>query len=155
MAYTFLLNTHSLLRWLVILSCLWALICVWRGLLAKGSWTGKDRIAGVIFTSILNVQFLLGLLLLFTGPMRAAFSSMSTTMKDPVMRFFAVEHPFMMLLAVIIAQAGFSLSKRAGADRAKFLRATICYTVSGVLILASIPWPFMKAARPLFPSFLG
>lgn len=155
MAYVFLLNTHNILRWLVILSCLWALICVWKGLFTRGEWTKKDRIAGVIFTSILNVQFLIGLLLLFTGPIRAAFSSMSATMKDPVMRFFAVEHPFMMLLAVIIAQAGFSLSKRAGTDRAKFLRATICYTISAVLIFASIPWPFMKAARPLFPSFPG
>lgn len=153
MAYHFLLNTHNLLRWLVILSCLWALFRVWSGLLARGEWTKKDRIAGVIFTSILNLQFLIGLILLFTGPMRAAFSSMSTTMKDPVMRFFAVEHPILMLLAVVIAQTGFSLSKRAGTDRAKFLRATICYTVAAVLIFASIPWPFLKAARPLLPSF--
>jgi hypothetical protein len=80
---------------------------------------------------------------------------MGTTMKDPVMRFFAVEHPFMMLLAVIVAQAGFSLSKRAGSDRAKFVRAAICYTISAVLILAAIPWPFLKAGRPLLPAFLG
>lgn len=155
MAYVFLLNTHNILRWLVLLSCLWALFRVWKGFLGKSEWTKKERIAGVIFTSILNVQFLIGLILLLTGPMRAAFSSMSATMKDPVMRFFAVEHPFMMFLAVVLAQAGFSLSKRAGTDRAKFLRATICYTISAVLIVVSIPWPFMKAARPLFPSFLG
>lgn len=155
MAYAFLLNTHNILRWLVILSCLWALFRVWRGMLSRSEWTKKDRIAGVIFTSILNLQFILGLLLLFTGPMKAAFSNMSATMKDPVMRFFAVEHPFMMVLAVIIAQVGFSLSKRAGTDRAKFVRAAIYYTIAAVLIFVSIPWPFMKAARPLLPSFLG
>jgi hypothetical protein len=155
MVYLFLKDTHNILRWLVIFTCLWALFRVWSGLLAHGAWSKKDRIAGVIFTSILNLQFIIGLLLLFTGPMRAAFSNMSGTMKDPVMRFFVVEHPFMMLLAVIIAQVGFSLSKRAGTDRAKFLRATICYTISAILIFASIPWPFMKAARPLLPSFLG
>ncbi len=155
MAYVFLLNTHNILRWLVILSSLWALYRVWSGLVSRSEWAKQDRMSGVIFTSLLNLQLVIGLLLLFTGPMKAAFSNMSATMKDPVMRFFAVEHPFMMILAVIVAQAGFSLSKRAGTDRAKFLRAAICYTVATILIFASIPWPFMKAARPLLPSFLG
>jgi len=153
--YLFLKDLHNIFRWLVLLGCLWALVRVWAGFLKHSDWTKKDRIAGLVFTSILNLQFILGLIVLFTGPIRFAYSSMGTTMKDPVMRFFAVEHPFMMLLAVIVAQAGFSLSKRAGSDRAKFVRAAICYTISAVLILAAIPWPFLKAGRPLLPAFLG
>jgi hypothetical protein len=155
MAYLFLKDLHNLFRWLVLLAGLWALIRVWAGLLKRSDWTKKDRIAGLVFTSILNLQFLLGLVVLFVGPIHTAYSNMGATMKDPIMRYFAVEHPFMMLLAALVAQAGFSLSKRAGTDRAKFLRATICYTISALLIVAAIPWPFLKAARPLLPSFLG
>ena len=58
-----------------------------------------------------------------------------------------------MLLAISIAQVGYSISKRATTDRARFLRAAIAYSLAGLLILASIPWPFMKYGRPLFPSF--
>lgn len=155
MAYIYLKDIHNLVRWLVLLTCIWALFRVWAGLLKRSDWTKKDRIAGLVFTSVLNVQFLLGLILIFVGPVRHYYANMGATMKDSTMRFFAVEHPFMMLLAVIVAQAGFSMSKRAGTDRAKFLRATICYTISAVLIFAAIPWPWMKVARPLFPSFLS
>jgi hypothetical protein len=68
---------------------------------------------------------------------------------------FAVEHLAGMLLAVVITQVGYSISKRATTDRRKFLRAAVAYSLAAVLIVASIPWPFMKYGRPLFPSFGG
>lgn len=151
MLYPILKDAHNLLRWLVILTALWALIRVWPGFFRAAIWEKKDRLAGLLFTSVLNLQFLLGLALLLIGPYRAAYGSMATTMKDPVLRFFTVEHPFMMFLAVLVAQAGFSLSKRASGDRAKFLRAAICYTIALLLILAAIPWKY----SPLIPRFFA
>jgi hypothetical protein len=38
-------------------------------------------------------------------------------MKDSVLRFYAVEHLAGMLLAVVVAQVGYSISKRAPTDR--------------------------------------
>lgn len=155
-AYLFLKNIHNLLRWLVIFSCFWALWRVWGGLAARSVWTKKDRLAGLIFTSVLNVQFLIGLVLIGISPlMRSAMLDFGATMKNSSLRFFLVEHPVMMLLAVIIAQAGFSMSKRVPDDHKKFARATIMYTISAVLILAAIPWPFLPHGRPLFPAFGG
>lgn len=156
MAYPFLKDIHSLLRWLVILSALWALFRVWGGLIGGSTWSKKDRIAGLVFTSVLNVQFIIGIILYGISPItRSAMMNFGAAMKDSTLRFFAVEHPLMMFLAVCIAQAGFSISKRAPEDRKKFLKATIMYTIAFVLILASIPWPFLKHGRPLLPSFLG
>lgn len=153
-SYLIFNNAHSLLRWLVILSCAWALLRVWSGFFSKAQWTDKDRKSGLIFTSILNVQFVVGLVLYFLSPLtRSAMENFGAAMKDGMLRFFAVEHVTGMLLAVIIAQVGYSISKRATTDRARFLRAAICYTIAGVLILVSIPWPFMKYGRPLFPTF--
>ena len=60
-----------------------------------------------------------------------------------------------MFLAAVIAQVGYSLSKRATTDRGRFLKGAIAYSISTLLILVSIPWPFMKYGRPLFPSFVG
>ena len=156
MAYLFLKDTHNLLRWLVLLTALWALFRVWGGFIGRSAWSKKDRIAGLVFTSILNVQFLIGLILYGISPLtRSAMMNFGAAMKDSTLRFYALEHPLMMFLAVVIAQAGFSMSKRAADDRGKFVKATIMYTISFVLILSSIPWPFLKHGRPLLPSFLG
>ncbi len=112
--------------------------------------------AGLIFTSLLNLQFVLGLILYGISPItRSAMMNFAAAMKDSMLRFYAVEHLAGMLIAVVIAQVGYSTSKRAGPDRGKFFRAAIAYSIAALLILASIPWPFMKYGRPLFPSFGG
>jgi uncharacterized membrane protein YdjX (TVP38/TMEM64 family) len=112
--------------------------------------------AGLFFTSLLNLQLILGLVLYGISPItRAAMTNFAAAMKDSTLRFFAVEHVAGMLLAVVIAQVGYSISKRARTDSGKFLRAAIAYSIAGVVILASIPWPFLKYGRPLFPSFGG
>lgn len=153
--YIFLKDTHSILRWLVILSGLWALFRVWAGLIKGSVWTKQDRIAGLVFTSTLNVQFLIGLALYGISPITtAAMKAFGAAMKEPGLRFFAVEHPTGMILAVVLAQVGFSISKRAETDRSKFLKATVFYTIAALLIVASIPWPGSEAhGRPLFPQF--
>ena len=154
MPYLFLKDTHSLLRWIVILACLWALLRVWSGFFGRAEWTRKDQMAGLIFTSALNLQLVLGLILYAISPItRSAMANFAAAMKDSTLRFFAVEHFSGMLLAVVIAQVGYSISKRAATDRGRFLSAAIAYSIAGVLILASVPWPFMKYGRPLFPSF--
>ena len=154
MPYLFLKDTHSLLRWIVILACLWALLRVWSGFLAHSEWTKKDQMAGLFFTSFLNLQLILGLVLYGISPItRSAMANFAAAMKDSTLRFFAVEHLSGMLLAVVIAQVGYSISKRAGTDRGRFLKAAIAYSIAAVLILASVPWPFMKYGRALFPSF--
>jgi hypothetical protein len=156
MPYLLLKDAHNLLRWIVLIACLWALLRVWSGLFARADWTRKDQMAGLIFTSLLNVQFVLGIILYAISPiMRTALTNFAAAMKDSTLRFFAVEHLAGMLLAIIIAQIGYSISKRANTDRGKFLRAAIAYSLAGLLILASIPWPFMKYGRPLFPTFGG
>jgi membrane protein DedA with SNARE-associated domain len=156
MPYIFLRDTHSLLRWIVIIACLWALVRVWSGFFGRSEWTRKDQMAGLLFTSVLNLQLILGIILYAISPItRAAMSNFAAAMKDSTLRFVAVEHVAGMLVAVVVAQLGYSLAKRAATDRAKFLRSAIAYSIAAVLILASIPWPFMKYGRPLFPSFGG
>lgn len=152
MPYLLLKDTHNILRWVVILTCLWALMRLWSGFFGKSEFTRSDRMSGLVFTTFLNLQFLLGIILYATSPLtKAAMANFGAAMKDPMLRFFAVEHPALMFLAVVIAQVGFSLSKRATTDAARFLKGAIAYSVAFILILVAIPWPFMKIARPLFP----
>jgi len=150
--YVYLLDFHNLFRWLIILAALWALFRMWSGWQSKAAWSKQDRIAGLVFSTVLNLQVLLGLGLIFTSQiMQAAMKNMSVTMKDGTLRFFLIEHPTAMLLAAILAQVGFSVSKRAPDDQTKFKKAAIFYTIAFVLILLAIPWPFLKYGRTLFP----
>ena len=56
------------------MACLWALLRVWSGFFGRAEWTRKDQMAGLIFTSLLNVQFVLGLILYAISPiMRTAW----------------------------------------------------------------------------------
>lgn len=150
MAYQILLSLHNLTRWLVLGAMLWALFVIGRDLLRKAPWTDEDKRAGIVFTGTLGLQFLLGLAVYFVGPYFAlAANDMSAVTADRVLRFFALEHPVQMLLALIIAQVGYSVSKRARSDRKKFLWAAVCYGLAALLILGSIPWPGLEYGRPL------
>ena len=152
MAYPFLKDIHNLLRWLVLLACAWALFRAWLGALKSRPWAKADKISGLAFTSVLNLQLILGIVLYAISPLtRAAMAGFAAAMKDPTLRFFAVEHPAAMLLAAAVAQIGYSLSKRAVTDRQKHLRAAISYTIATLLVVGSIPWPCFKYGRPLFP----
>lgn len=150
MLYDILLVLHNLTRWLVLGAMLWALFVIGRDLFKKAPWTDEDKRAGIVFTGALGLQLLLGLAVYFIGPYSAlAAEGMDAITADRVIRFFALEHPIQMILAVVIAQVGYSVSKRARTDRKKFLWAAVCYGLAALLILMSIPWPGLEYGRPL------
>lgn len=139
--YEFLVGLHNLLRWLVLLGAAYALIKSYRGLFSRAVWTPSDKRAGIVYTSLLNLQLVLGLLLYVVSPLvRGAVQDMGAAMANDRLRFFVVEHLTFMILAIVIAQLGYSLGKRAPTDRGKFLRSSVAYTLATVLVLAGIPW---------------
>lgn len=146
--YQALLPIHNVLRWVVIVAAAVAVAGAWHGLF-KGREFGKgDRLRGVAYVASMHTQLLLGLTLYVNSPLvRAAMDDVGAAMGVRGMRFFLVEHTFLMILAVIVVQAGSVLSKRADDDRKKHKRAAIFYTLGLVLILGGIPW-----FRPMFPG---
>jgi hypothetical protein len=143
---------HSLLRWVVLLA---GIVAVGRGFMGgKGKrWTEADSRAGLLFITVLDLQFLIGLLLyVFLSPtVRTAFLNFGGAMKDPMLRFFAVEHIVGMVVAIALAHIGRARTKKAVTDDKKFRAAVIFYTLAMIVILLSIPWPGMPAGRPLLP----
>jgi len=146
--YELIKGLHNITRWVIMFGGLYAIIISLQGLLTKASWTDTHKRAGIIYTSALGLQLILGIILYVISPyIKGLSSAVSEAMKDDVARFFLVEHFVIMLLAVVIAQLGYSLGKRAEADRAKFMRSSIGYVLAGLLIAYAIPW-----GRPLFPG---
>jgi hypothetical protein len=74
---------------------------------------------------------------------------MAEVMKDKLLRFWAVEHIFTMLIAIILITIGHIKYKKGGAPKTTL----ILYIIALLFIFAAIPWPFRgEIARPLYPG---
>ncbi len=147
--YPVILALHNIVRWIVVITAILALVRAYRGWLKKADWNNADRRAGVFFSSAMDTQLLLGLLLyLFFSPItRTALSDFGAAMSNPGARFFALEHFLYMFLAVVFAHLGNTLSKKAAQPADKHRRASIWYTLAVLAILLGMPW-----MRPLLPG---
>lgn len=149
MLYTILLPIHSIVRWLLIIAVVAAVARAFMGWLGKKAWTRTDDKIGLAFTSLMDLQLLIGLILYVISPiLQTAFQNFGGAMSNAQLRFFAVEHILMMVIAVVFAHVGRALSKKASSDLLKHRRAAIWFGLALLVILVAIPWPFTAAARP-------
>jgi hypothetical protein len=148
--YAIFLPLHSILRWVVVITALLAVGRALMGWLGKRPWTGLDRKAGLWFTIAMDSQVLVGLILyFFLSPLTTlAMRNFGGAMSDATLRYFAVEHLTMMIIAVVLVHIGSARSKKAGSDNAKHRNAAIWFGLALLVMLAAIPWPFMPIARP-------
>ncbi len=155
LAYQIVLFLHSILRYVAVISALVAIVMAFRGWLTRRPFTALDDRLGMIYTTSLHTQLLVGLLLyaVFSPLTQVAFRDMGAAMATPALRFYSVEHISLMVVGIIVATAGRALARRAKDDAGKHRMAAILYTLSIVLIFVAIPWPWGSAAvaRPLDP----
>jgi uncharacterized membrane protein YozB (DUF420 family) len=149
--YLPILILHSLVRWAVLVLGLWAVLRGLTGVLGPRPWTPADERAGRWFVIVTDVQTLLGLLLygVFSPITRTALSDMGAAMTSGALRFWAVEHLAMMLVALVLVHIGRSRARKARFDMGKHKRAAIFYALALAAMLVAIPWPWMSDGRPL------
>ena len=140
--YTGLLHSHNGLRWLVLLALLITILLSFSGWSRKKDWNKSDNISGLFLVILMEVQFLIGIVLYaFVSPItKAAFNNFGAAMKNADLRFYAIEHFALMLIALILVHVGRKKSKRDIAPWKRHRSAAILYTISLLLILAAIPW---------------
>ncbi len=147
--YPIVLTIHNVVRWVALILGIVAAVRAALGWFGRREWTELDRKFGLYFTISMDLQLLLGLLLyIFLSPITtSALREIGSAMGNPGMRFFALEHPFYMIFAVVFAHLGSALPKRVDDPVAKHRRATIWFTLAVLLIILGMPW-----MRPLFPG---
>lgn len=153
--YPAVLALHSVLRWLVLVLAAIACVRAFTALRTQRPWTPADDRAGRWFVSALDFQLLLGLLLyaVLSPITSVAFADFGAAMGNAVLRFWAVEHLFGMIVAVALAHIGRVRVRRATNDRARHKASAIFFVLALVAIALAIPWPGTPAARPLLPGF--
>ena len=140
--YTGLLHTHNMFRWLVLIALVLAVLFALAGWFGKREWNKKDNLTGLLLTIFMDIQLLVGLILYaFVSPVtKAAFNDFGAAMKNADLRFYAVEHILIMLVAVVLVHIGRAKSKKDVANWKKHRSAAIFYGIALLLVLAGIPW---------------
>ena len=139
-----LLHLHSVLRWIILLFLLVALF---------QAAAGKP---GVRYSSLFlmicsHLMLLIGIYQLINGRfgILKGLPAGKEVMKDSFYRFLWIEHPLMMVLAIVL------ITIARGKAKALNYKATgWLLLVALILILAAIPWPFrdVGAGRSWFPG---
>ena len=130
---------HSGWAYLVVAMCLIATINAIIGAVQKKPFQSKDFSLALITLIVSHIQFLLGISLLALNNQFGAMS-MGDIMKSAPVRLTHIEHPSVMLIAIVLITIGYSKHKRTLTSEKKFKTLSIFYTLAFVLILSRIPW---------------
>jgi len=131
-----MLHAHSGFRWLALILIVLTIIKAFKGIKNAEDYTVKHKMLALGTLIMFHLQFLIGFSLYFTGAKTKFFD-----MSQPF-RFFTIEHPLMMIIAIILVTMGYSKSKKEEYSNKKFRKILIFYTVALFITLIAIPWPF-------------
>ena len=133
---------HSYWAYLVVLVLIMASVNAIAGFAGNKEYGAANfRIA--LFTLIVaHIQLLIGIVLYFVSPSFKMFSEvgMGGIMKDSILRLSLVEHPFIMIIAIVLITMGYSKHKKKLTSKPKFRILAIVYTLALILVLSRIPW---------------
>lgn len=150
--YDVLLMLHSWNRRLILILGIAAVLMAYNGWRNKRIFSSLDNLLGTTFVGALHIQILVGLILYFflSPKTMYALDHFSEAMKDSYLRYYAVEHWFVMLLAIALAQIGRIKVHRTNDDLLKHKRSFIFYAIAMFLILLMVPFGNSQQGMPLF-----
>lgn len=138
--YAVLKSTHYFMMLMLLIFTLFNI-----GIFAYKRWSKElfgvleDKVTLLVMI-LAHIQLLLGLVMLFIGPYAEHFSSMDEVMKDSNLRLMVVEHPFTMILGVVMITIGRIKLKKKEMDADKYKTAIIFFTIGLIFFVARIPW---------------
>ena len=149
--YVVALFLHSYVRWAVLLAALIVLARSFSGWRGARVWTPLDERLHVALVATTDLQFTLGVAMyLFLSPhAQAFFADPGNGIEVPPLRFFGLEHPVTMLLAVSLVHIGRTRSKKAPSPALRHRRVFTTLLIALLMMCASIPWPGLDSGRPL------
>ncbi len=133
---------HSGWAYIALLVLIFAVFNAMRGLGSKKEFQDKDLRISLFALIVSHIQLLIGFIAYFVSSQFDFLkeNGMGAAMKEAEIRLVAVEHPLMMVLALVLITVGFSKHKSLTSDNAKFKTIFIYYGIALLFILSRIPW---------------
>ena len=143
---------HSIMRWLVLASLLYAIYRAYKGYTLNTLFSKTDNAVRHWTATIAHIQLVIGITLYSQSPIIKYFwHNFKDAIHNIDVAFFGLIHIILMLTAIILITIGSSLAKRKTTDKEKFKTMLIWFLISLIIIFIAIPWPFSPLSnRPYF-----
>ncbi len=144
----FFLIIHSLLRWLVLLSLVYAIYRAYKGYTSNLTFTKTDNSARHWTATIAHIQLIVGITLYTQSTITKYFwRNFDEAIHQQDTTFFGLIHITLMLTAIVIITIGSALAKRKKTDKEKFKTMLVWFSAALLIIFIAIPWPFSPMAN--------
>jgi hypothetical protein len=151
MMYPAVLTIHSWLRWAALLL---GAVATFNAFRHRADTAERPRGGrwDTFFMLALDLQVLFGLLLYFglSPYTRLAMTNAGMALRDPGLRFWAITHVAMMIVALVAVRAGRVLAIGERTSGARRNGRYICFGIAVLAMVAGVPWPGLGNGRPLF-----
>jgi len=150
--YDILKHAHSGLRWVVLALLLYAIYNAYTGWKSSRVYGESDRKVNLFTMISAHVMLLLGLALWVMG---GRYEINADVMKDAMLRFFAVEHFTLMLIAIVLITIGNGKAKRGATDLKRFKSSFWFFLIALIpVILFDVVGYAISSCRCEFISYL-
>ncbi|MBP6090521.1 MAG: hypothetical protein KA521_04650 [Crocinitomicaceae bacterium] len=136
-----MLHAHSGLRWLALALLVVAIINAISNK-SKNTYAKKDKMINLFAMVTLHIQVTIGIVVAF---MSGKINYSAGWMKNPLYRFFGMEHILLMVCAAVLVTIGRKKAEKIEDLSQRNSKIALWYTFVLILILAGIPWPFRTA----------
>ena len=130
---------HSYWAYLVLLIVVLATINSIFGMLTKKEFGAKDFRIALFALIVTHIQLLIGIVL-YVFANNFGDVEMGEIMKNATLRLRNIEHPLLMVVAIMLLTIGYSKHKNKRTSSAKFKTLAIPYALALIAMLAMIPW---------------
>lgn len=129
-------HLHSTLAIILLIALVVSIIITLANYLGNKGYNRKIALLGFISA---HIQLLIGLVIYFVSPLGLQSFS-GENMKNSVSRLYFLEHPLVMILAIVFISVGYIKAKKIEVPRKANSTVLVGYTLGLILILSRIPW---------------
>lgn len=152
--YSTLIVFHSIIRWFTLLILIITIFIACRGVLKNTCSIKTHNLFRSWTVTIVHIQLILGMVLYLQSPIVKLFwKNPIVFIKNGDIIFYALLHPFFMIIGGVVLTIGAGLAKRKMIDRQKHKTIIIWFLVAFLIFLLAIPWPFSFFSQRSFFRF--
>ena len=155
---TGMLHLHNLLRWVILILLIISIAKAYTGWKQGRAFSQGDRRIWLFTLIASHTMLVIGIYQWLAGRyglLKTTLPEGESVMSSKFFRFFWVEHPLMMTIAIMLITLGYGKAKKPIADLQKYKHAFWLFVIALLLILVAVPWPFREVIgqnRGWFPG---
>jgi heme A synthase len=148
-----LIAAHSGWRYVILILIVMAIVYARQTAKGKRPFEGGTKKMGMFTMIAMDIQLLGGLVLYFfflASQTKFKIGKLTDQLEVSSFRTIALEHAIGMLIAIVLVHMGYAKAKKALNDTEAGKKQFIYMLIALIIILLSIPWPFLHPERGWF-----